>query len=175
MINWAHFKPEFVGRPEEDMVAHLLYTNDWMRTHNFDEDAKVQRFCLTLVGEAQLWYELLTPIANDWPALQESFRSQYSKLGNTPEQLFHQWSTFSFDENTDTVDSYVTKISQCVAMLNYGEPQILELFKNTLPSRLYWVLFPTNNLRDPTATAKRVLTKKRLTNKWQVRLPPCHS
>ena len=33
-------------------------------------------------------------------------------------------------------------------MLNYGEPQILELMKNTLPSRLYPILFPINNLRD---------------------------
>ena len=29
-------------------------------------------------------------------------------------------------------------------LLNYGEPQILELFKNTLPSKLYWVLFSIN-------------------------------
>ena len=44
MINWCHFKPEFPGRPEEDAEVHLLRTNDWMRTHNFEEDMKVQRF-----------------------------------------------------------------------------------------------------------------------------------
>ena len=65
MINWCHFKPEFVGKPEEGAEAHLLKPNDWMRTHNFDKDVKVQRFCLTLLGEARLWYETLTPIAND--------------------------------------------------------------------------------------------------------------
>ena len=75
-------------------------------------------------------------------------------------QLFHQWRAFTFDENTGTVGSYITKISQCVAVLNNREPQILELFKNTLPSRLYWVLFPTDNLRDAIARAKRVLTNK---------------
>ena len=90
-----------------------------MTTHNVEEDVKVQRFCLILLGEARLWYESLTPIANDWPALQENFRGQYSKLGNTPEQLFHQWRTFQFDENSDTVDSYVNKSSQCAAMLNF--------------------------------------------------------
>ena len=41
MINWCHFKPEFTGKPEEDAEAHLLRTNDWMRTHNFEEDVKV--------------------------------------------------------------------------------------------------------------------------------------
>ena len=47
-------------------------------------------------------------------------------------------------------------------LLSYGEPQILELFKNMLPSKLYWILFPINNLRDAVDTAKRVLTKEKL-------------
>ena len=89
VLNWSHFKPGFPGRPEEDVEAHLLCTNDWMITHNFPNDVKMQRFCLTLVGEARLWYESLTPITNDWPALQKSFRRQYSNIGNTREQLFH--------------------------------------------------------------------------------------
>ena len=162
MINWCHFKPEFVGKPEEDAEAHLLRTNDWMRTHNFDEDVKVQRFCLTLLGKARLWCETLTPIANDWPALQNAFRWQYSKLGNTPEQYFHQWRCFYFDENMDSIDSYVMKVSQCVAMLNYGEPQILELMKITLPSRLYPIVFPIDNLRDAITMAKRVMIKEKI-------------
>ena len=48
------------------------------------------------------------------------------------------------------------------ALLNYGEPQILELFKNTLPSKLYWILFPINNLQEAVDAVKRVLTKERL-------------
>ena len=74
MVNWSHFKPEFAGKPEEDAEAHLLCTNDWMRTHNFNEEDKVQRFCLTLLGEARLWYEILNPNVNDCPALQNAFR-----------------------------------------------------------------------------------------------------
>ena len=84
MFNWSHFKPEFAGKPKEDAEAHLLHTNDWMRTHNFNEADKVQRFCLTLLGEARLWYETLNPNVNDWPPLQNAFRQQYSILGNTP-------------------------------------------------------------------------------------------
>ena len=64
-LNWSHFKPEFSGRPEEDVKAHLLHTNNWMETHNFQQGVKVQGFCLTLIGEARLWYESLRPIAND--------------------------------------------------------------------------------------------------------------
>ena len=62
-LNWSHFRPGFAGELEEDVEAHLLFANDWMNTHNFPGDVKVQRFCLTLVGEARLWYESLRPIA----------------------------------------------------------------------------------------------------------------
>ena len=55
-LNWSHFRPEFSGKPKEDVEAHLLRTEDWMTTHNFPEDQKVGRFCLTLTQEARLWY-----------------------------------------------------------------------------------------------------------------------
>ena len=83
------FKPELAGRPAEDAEAHLLCTNDWMNIHNIPDSLKVGTFCFTLVGEARLWYESLQPIGNDWPALQNQFRQQYSKIGNTREQLFY--------------------------------------------------------------------------------------
>ena len=104
VLNWSHFKPESVGRPEEDAKAHLLYTNDWMA---FPQDLKVQRLCLTLTGEGRLRYESLTPIAKR---------------------------SFHYDENTETVDAYVNRIRQVVAMLGYGESHILEVFKNTIPN-----------------------------------------
>ena len=39
---------------------------------------------------------------------------------------------------------------------------ILELMKDTLPSRLCLILFPIDNLRDAITTAKWVLIKKRI-------------
>ena len=160
--NWIGKKPEFSGKPEEDAESHLLSTRDWMEAHNFPEGEKVRRFRVTLVGEARLWYESLAPLDNDWPTLQNKFRWQYSKIGNTPEQLFHAWRTFKFDENTDSIDSYVLRMSQVAAMLNYGEMQILENFKNTLPYRLYLTLINVNSLRDAIDLSKRVLTKEKL-------------
>ena len=50
--------------------------------------------------------------------------------------------------------SYVYKVKHVVALLNYGEPQILELFKNTVPNRLYYMVFNMNNLRKAVDTAK---------------------
>ena len=36
------------------------------------------------------------------------------------------------------------------------------MFKNTLPSRLYWVLFLIEDLRQAVETAKRILTKEKI-------------
>ena len=73
-LNWSHFKPEFAGKPEEDAETHLLRTNDWIDTYQFPEGVKVQRFCLTLVGEARFWYESLRPTNVDWQGMQNKFR-----------------------------------------------------------------------------------------------------
>ena len=33
-LNWSNFKPEFLGKLEEDAEAHLLCSNDWMEAHS---------------------------------------------------------------------------------------------------------------------------------------------
>ena len=128
----------------------------------FPEAVKVQRFCLTLVGEARNWYATLEPIAMNWQELQTMFRQQYSKIGNTREQLFHAWRSFHYDENVETPDAYVIRIKQVATLLGYGDPQVLEVFKNMVPNRLYWVLFSIDNLHDAVETAKRFLTKEKI-------------
>ena len=80
-----------------------------METHNFPGDAKVRRFCLTLTGEARLWYETSGTVQLDWAALQDSFQQQYSKFGNTREQYFHPWRSFQYIESTDTIDSCIQR------------------------------------------------------------------
>ena len=134
-----------------------------MDAHHSNEDIKVQRFCLTLLGEVRLWYHSLEPLGETtWEQLQNLFRQRYSKLGNTCEQLFHAWRSFTFDENTETIDSYVIRIRQVANHVGYGEPQILEVFKNTLPIKLYWILFPIEDLRQAVDMAKRILAKEKL-------------
>ena len=115
-LNWSNFKPEFSGKPEEDAEAHLLCSNDWMEAHHFDAGMRVQRLCLTLLGRQDCGTNLL-------------IRQRYSKLGNTHEQLFHAWRSFTFDENTKTIDSYVIRIRQVTNLLGYGEPHIKNVFE----------------------------------------------
>ena len=57
------------------------------------------------------------------------------------------------------------KVKQVAALLDYGEPQILELFKNTLPSRLYCMLYQITDLRVVVETAKRLLIKEQMDKK----------
>ena len=83
-------------------------------------------------------------------------------MGNTCEQLFHAWRSFTFDENAETIDSYVTCIRQVATLLGYEEPQILEVFKNILLTKLYCILFPIEDLIQAVDTAKRIQTKEKL-------------
>ena len=115
-----NFKPEFSGKLEEDAEAHLLCPNDWTNAHHFVDGVKVQRFCLTLLGEARLWFQSLEPLNNvTWPELQNLFRQRYSKLGKMLEHLFHAWRSFNFNENTETIVSSIMQIRQLATPLGY--------------------------------------------------------
>ena len=81
-----------------------------------------------MVGEVRLWYESLRLINVNWDGLQNMFRQQYPKIGNSRKQLFHAWRSFHFDENAETRDSYVNHIRQVVTLLGDQEPQIPEVF-----------------------------------------------
>ena len=70
----SNFKPEFSGKPDEDAEVHLLCSNNWINPHYFVDGVRVQRFCLSLLGEARLWYPSLEPMNVDWPELQNLFR-----------------------------------------------------------------------------------------------------
>ena len=113
------------------------------------------------MGEARLWYETLGTVQLDWEVLRDCFCQQYSKFGSTREQYFHAWRSFQVDENTDTIDLYIHKVKQVATLLNYGEPQILELFKNTLPSRLCYMVYNISNLREAVETAKHMLKRNK--------------
>ena len=97
-----------------------------------------------------------------WPELQNLFRQQYSKKGNTREQLFHTWRLFHYDENVETLDAYIIRIKQVARLLGYEDLQVLEVFKNMVPNRLYWVLFPIDNLHEAVETAKQFLMKEKI-------------
>ena len=124
---------------------------------------QVQRFCLTLVWEARYWYESLEPINVDWQGLQNLFRQQYSKMGNTRE-LFHAWRSFYFDENTETKDSYVTGVRQVATLLGYGEPEILEVFRNTLPTKSILGTISHRWFKASGRNSKKNTNKRRDTN-----------
>ena len=129
---------------------------------NFWIKLRYRDLVLTLVGEARILYESLRMINANWDGLQNMFRQQYSKIGNTREQLFHAWISFHFDENAETIDAYVNHIRQASTLLGYQGCQILEVFKNTLPTKLYWALFPTMDLSQVVETVKRILTKEKI-------------
>ena len=49
-----------------------------------------------------------------------------------------------------------------MSLLGCEDPQVLEVFKNTVPNRLYWVLFSIENLHEAVEIAKQFLTKEKI-------------
>ena len=64
------------------------------------------------------------PFQGSWGEFQERFRTQFSKLGNTREQLFHAWRSIQFDKNVETINVYAQRIRQIADKLSDGELQI---------------------------------------------------
>ena len=101
-----------------------------------------------LVGEARLWYELLRPIVVDRNGLQAQLTQQYSKIGNTGEQLFYGRRSTHFDVNSKTIYNNITYIRQIAALLGYGAPHVLEVLKSTFFIKtIIGFFFSVENLR----------------------------
>ena len=159
-LNWSHFNPEFSGKPEQDAEAHLLRTNNWMNAYHFLEGIKVERFCLTLVGEARLWYESLQSINIDWQGLKNLFRQQFSKIGNTREQLFHACRSFHFDENTEKIDAYVMCIRQVAIIFGYGEPSIFRSIQDHTHHKIILGIIPHRRHKTSGRDSRKNIDKR---------------
>ena len=106
LLNCSHFKPKYSGNQMK--MQKLTYLGQMMRythTHRFQDHVKIQRFCLTLTGEVRLQNGSLGLVNVDWLGLQNIFRQQSSKIGNTMEQHFDAQRSFHFNENAETIDA----------------------------------------------------------------------
>ena len=101
----------------KDAEAHLLCTNDWMNAHHFIDGVKDQTFCLTLLGEAVLWYQSLEPINVDWQSLQNLFRQPIFQNRQYQRTIISCMEIIT-NENTETIDAYVSCIGQVPALLD---------------------------------------------------------
>ena len=79
----------------------------------------------------------MLPIADDWPALQDRFLRQYSKVDHTRIELYFRWRVMKWDDTSESIESYVQKIRHLANLLGYGEPQVLELLKHSITIRYF--------------------------------------
>ena len=103
-----------------------------METHNFPEVAKVQRFCLTLTGEARLWYESLKHTVVDWPELQKqqsAFGEIKNRLQKPPvlhllvgKERFHLYS-----------DTSKYAVGRALYQIQNGKPNLIAYASKRLP------------------------------------------
>ena len=114
---------------------------------------------MSVTGEARLWYESLRQINIDWLGLQNIFRQQYCKIGNTREQFFNACRSFHFDKNVETIDAYIHHIGQVTTPLGYQEPQILEVFKKHTSNKIILGSFPNSGLKTSSRNGQKNFDK----------------
>ena len=144
-LNWSHFKPEFLGKPDENTEAHLLHTNNWMNAHILVEGVQSPKILSNTIRRSQIMVSYITAYYCRLAKVTK-FRQQYSEIGNTREQLLHAWRSFSFDENTETMEAYVTCIRQVSPLLGYGEKQNLRGIQKHTP---HTIVLDTVSYRRP--------------------------
>ena len=81
------------------------------------------------------------------------------KVGANTKELFQRWRSFQFDETTD---SHVLRLKQCVQVLRCNEGQVLELTKNALSTRYYYLLIDILNHREAVESDKHVMSKEKV-------------
>ena len=132
-LNQSYFKPEFSGKPDEDAEVHLLHSNSWMNVHHFVDSVKVQRFCLTLLGEARLWYHSLEPINVDWSQLQNLFDIQRQVTYKN-----------SYSTHGDPLILMKTQRPQTLMSLELGRQQHFQAMENHKFQKYLKIHFPQN-------------------------------
>ena len=74
-------------------------TINWVDIHDFAVGQRAQRFPLILGGKARLLYLSMHPFQGNLEKLEERFRTQFSKLGNT--SCFIHGNYFTFMKGRD--------------------------------------------------------------------------
>ena len=93
----------------------------------------------------------------------KDFNRKFLNWEKHKKKIFQRWRSFQFDKATDTTDTHVLRLKQCVQMLRYNKGQVLTTFqKNTLTARYYYLLFGIQNLRDAVENDQCVMTKDKL-------------
>ena len=132
-----------------------------MNTLNFLEGSKVNRFCLTFTGEARLWYESLQPKNVDWQGLQNLFRQQYSKIGKTRATIpCMEILSFWWKHRNNRCICNMHKMGSYSFRL-WGTTNFRSIQKK-LCTKLYWILFPIEDLRQAVETVQGILTKEKI-------------
>ena len=93
--------------------------------------------------------------------MQDLFRQQYSKIGNARAQLFHTWRSFHFNKNTKTIDAYVMCIRQVAALVGYGEPDILDVFKTHMPYKIALGIIPHREYKTSGRDGEENINKRK--------------
>ena len=150
--------PILSAKDDKDAKSYNLHSNGWIHSQHIVRDAKFGRFCLTLGGDACLWYESI-PLLEMIGVICKNIFTDKSLNLDKDKNNFQREGSFLFYEATDMIDLYVLRLKHCSKMLRYNRSEVLELMKNTLPTEYYCFLFGIQNLRRAVESTMHAMTK----------------
>jgi len=126
------FMPQrFDGKNLSDAPAHILSFEDYCTLQDIDNDGQmVQRFRVTLSGQARLWVE--GKQFDTWEELKNSFL-QYHSDSHTRESAVASFRG-SLYKHGETAEQYLQRLKRLAERLNYNNEMIKDQYISGLPA-----------------------------------------
>lgn len=126
------FMPQrFDGQTLSDAPAHILSFEDYCQLQNIKEDVpRVQRFRVTLSGQARLWVE--GKEFATWDILKKSFL-QYHSDSHTRESAVASFRSSSY-KHGETAEQYLQRLKRLAERLEYGNDMVKDQYISGLPA-----------------------------------------
>lgn len=150
----------YTGVPVEDAPGHLMLYEDYCLYHDIQNDnTKVERFRLTLTGQARLWYQGKTFAS--WDQCKTAFQSYFSSA-QTRQSAVQAFRNSAF-KTGETADQYLQRLQRLADRMNYGEDYVKDQFLTGLPQdvRTSVIMGRPQNLEEAVSLTQEYLEAAR--------------
>lgn len=124
--------PKFLGNQGQNPMAHWLSFSDYCTMHQLPDAQKIERFKITLGGEARTWIDG-KQFANV-NALRQRFLEQFSGM-HTRDGTVKMFRKEKYRMG-EAVESYCTRLRMIANQLNYNQDMVKDQFLDGLPDNV---------------------------------------
>ena len=164
--------PQFHGKKEEKPEEHFLNIEDWFAYFKIANCDKVARFKETLFGHLRTSIDTVHPdpgsldTAGDPTRLKPEFLARWLMKARTPDALYAEWQSLSFDPAKDDIEEFMTDIKNIASQLNYPDAAQVVAIKWVLPIKIYNTCLNINALNDLKDFLTKVFDNPRIKNRY---------